>query len=104
MDKDKTLVSHADMIDCVKHGVQGPEVYAFTIDTLQESGSNSHKETTRRHTKQTFSLYDNKRYLTEDFHSLAYGHKDASQLIPMEEVIEHYHQESQGWRLKQGPR
>ena len=31
LDEDKTVVRHADMIKCVKHGTQGPEVYAWTI-------------------------------------------------------------------------
>ena len=78
MDKDKTLVRHSDMINCVKHGIHRPDVYAFTIDTIQESGSKANKMTTRKHIKQTFSLYDDKRYLIEDYHSCrSYGHKDA---------------------------
>ena len=34
---------HSDMINCVKHGIHRPDVYAFTIDTIQESGSKANK-------------------------------------------------------------
>ena len=90
MDKDKTLVRHKDMIDCVTKGIEGPEVYAWRIEAIKESGNNAHKMMTRKHTKKTFSLYDDKRYLIEDYHSLAYGHNDAKELIPMNEVRKTY--------------
>ena len=45
--------------------------------------------------KKTLSGYDNKRYLlSDDYRSLAYGHYNATELVPMEEVIERYHAKS----------
>ena len=86
MEKDKTLVRHNDMIDCVTKGIEGPEVYDWRIESIKQSGTDAHKMMTRKHKKKTFSLYDDKRYLIEDYHSLAYGHKDAKELIPIDEV------------------
>ena len=51
---------------------------------------------TRKHEKKTFSLYDDKRYLIEDYHSLAYGHKYAKELISMNEVRKTYHKKEIG--------
>ena len=66
------VVRHMDMIKCVKDG--------------KGSGKNIHRLVTKQYTKKTFSIADNKRYQTEDFHSLAYGHKDDTELISMNEV------------------
>ena len=40
--------------------------------------------------------------MREDYRSLAYGHKDISELIPMEEVIEHYHLRKKQLKNEQG--
>jgi hypothetical protein len=85
-DNDKTLVRHEDMIDCVTKGIEGHTVYAWRIETIKESGNESHKMISRKHEKKTLSLYDDKIYLIEDYHSLAYGHKYAKELISMNEV------------------
>ena len=86
MDKDKTLVRHNDMIDCVTKGIKGPKVYAWRIEAIKNNGDDYHTMVTRRHEKETFSPYYDKIYLNEDYHSLAYGHNDAKELIPMNEV------------------
>ena len=78
MDKDKTLVRHKYMIDCAKKGIEGSEVYAWRIEAIKESGTDPHNMVTRKHNKKTFSLYDDNIYLIEDYHSLAYGHNDAT--------------------------
>ena len=44
----------------------------------------------RKHEKKTLSLYDDKRYIIEDYRSLAYGHKDAKELISMNDVRKTY--------------
>ena len=90
MDKDKTLVRHNDMIDCATKVIEAPEVYARRIEAIRESGTDAHKMMTRKHKKKTFSLYDDNIYLIEDYHSLAYGHKDAKELISMNEVRKNY--------------
>ena len=51
---------------------------------------------TRKHIKKTIAMYDDKRYLlANDYHSLAYGHKDCGELIPMNKVRENYHKRLQ---------
>ena len=57
--------------------IEGPEIYAWRIEAIQDSGDDAHKTRTRKHSKKTFSAYDDKTYLTEDYHSLANGHNDA---------------------------
>ena len=47
--------------------------------------------TTRNHDTNTFSVYDDKIYQTEYYHSLAYCYKDAKNLIPMKQVRRMYH-------------
>ena len=96
MDKDKTLVRHKDMIDCATKGIEGPKVYAWRIEAIKDSGTDAHKMVTRKHEKKTFSLYDDKIYIIEDYHSLAYGHKDAKELISMNEVRKTYHKKEIG--------
>ena len=79
------------MIACVKEGIKGPDVYAMTIDTIRDTTIGPLKMSTRWHWKQTFTSYDDKRYQRkEDYHSLAYGHSEATPLIPMKEVIAKY--------------
>lgn len=80
----KAVVRHMDMIACVKEGKEAPKVSAYRIEAL--SSKNAHRVVTRQYTKKTFSIADNKRYQREDFHSLAYGHKDATELISMKQV------------------
>ena len=77
---DRTLIRHEDMIDCVLNGKIGKPITAYTIDALDD-----HRMVTKRHHKDyAFSIYDDKRYLLEDdYHSLAYGHYKATELIPM---------------------
>ena len=69
------------MIKCVKHGIEGPEVYARTIETIRESGNDAHKMATIWHIKKTFTTNDDKRYQTQNYHSLAYGHYEAKGLF-----------------------
>ena len=46
---------------------------------------------TRWHWKQTFTSYDDKRYQRkEDYHSLAYGHSEATPLVSLKETITRY--------------
>ena len=84
----KAVVRHADMIKCVKEGEEAPEVSAYRIEVL--TGKNAHRVVTKYYRKKTFSIADNKRYQTENFHSLAYGHKDAKELISMNDVRKNY--------------
>ena len=80
----KAVVRHIDMIKCVKEGKEAPKVSAYRIEVL--TGENAHRIVTKHYTKKTFSVADNKRYQTEDFHSLAYGHKDAKEFILMKDI------------------
>ena len=84
----KTVVRHSDMIKCVKEGKEAHEVSAYIIEVL--TGKNAHRVVTKYYKKKTFSIADNKRYQTENFHSLAYGHKDAKELISMDDVRRNY--------------
>ena len=52
MDKDKTLVRHKDMIDCATKGIEGPEVYAWRIEAIKDSGNDAHKMMTRQTCKE----------------------------------------------------
>ena len=46
---------------------------------------------TRWHWKQTFTSYDDKRYHRQnDYHSLAYGHSEATPLVSLKETITRY--------------
>ena len=64
------------MKDCVLLGVKGPNVEAWRIETIKQTGPESRKMVTRKHDKKTLTMYDDKRYLlANDYHSLAYGHK-----------------------------
>ena len=69
------------MLLCAKEGVKGPNVYAMTIETTRESGEKSHMMATRWHWKQSVTPFDNKRVLTEYYHSLAYGHFQSPKLV-----------------------
>ena len=75
----RTLVRHMDMIKCVKECIEAPQVSAYRIEALsgKEKEGNDHRVVTKQYMKRTFSVADNKRYQTEYFHSLVYGHKDA---------------------------
>ena len=68
---------------------------AYIIEALtgKKIGKNAHRVVTRQYTKKTFSIADNKIYQREEFHSLAYGHNDATELISMNEVRKTYHKE-----------
>ena len=87
---EKALVRHAEMIDCVKECKEGPEVFVYTIESLRGEGERAHKVITRKHRKKTFSVCDDKRYQLEDYHTLAYGHRNAKPTIPMTEVRKTY--------------
>ena len=84
----KAVVRHIDMIKCVKEGKEAPKVSAYRIEVL--TGKNTHRVVTKYYRKKTFSVADNKRYQTESSHSLAYGHKDATELISMNDVRKNY--------------
>ena len=87
--KNITLIRHANMKDCVLHGIKGPDVEAWRIETIKQYGPESHKMVTRKHDKKPITMYDDKRYLlANDYHSLAYGHKDCGELVPMSKVRE----------------
>ena len=101
-EKEKAMVRHTDMKACVLEGKKGPNIYPWRIDCIKQSGNDAHKMTTRKQKKHTFDLSNHSRYMREDYHSLAYGHKDAHPLIPMEEVIEHYHRRKQQVKNEQG--
>ena len=60
LDEAITLIRHADMIKCVKHGIEEPELYTWTIETIRESGNNAHKMATICHSKKAFTTYDDK--------------------------------------------
>ena len=87
---EKALVRHSDMIDCVKECKEGPEVFAYTIESLRGEGERAHKVITRKHGKKTFSVCDDKICQLEDYHTLAYGHHNAKPTIPMTEVRKTY--------------
>ena len=56
----------------------------MTIDTIRDVNLGPLKMATRWHWKQSLTPCDNKRYhRKDDFHSLAYGHSEATPLIPM---------------------
>ena len=78
------------MIACVKEGIKGHDVYAMTIDTIGDTVIGPLKMATRWHWKQTFTYYDDKIYQRKHYHSLAYGHSEATPLIPMKDVIAKY--------------
>jgi hypothetical protein len=91
LDENKPLIRHLDMIACVKEGIKAPDVYAMTIDTIRDSDIGPLRMATRWHWKQTFTSYDDKIYQRkEDFHSLAYGHSEATPLISLKETITRY--------------
>ena len=91
LDENKALIIHLDMIACVKEGIKGTDVYAMTIDTIRDTTIVPLKMATRWHWNQTFTSYYDKRHQRKEYyHSLAYGHSEATPLIPMKEVIAKY--------------
>ena len=81
------------MIPCVKEGIKAPDVYAMTIETIHEPNLGPIKMATRWHWKQTFTSYDDKRYhRQDDYHSLAYGHSEATPLFSLKDTIARYRQ------------
>ena len=66
----------------------------MTIETIHDTNLGPLKMATRWHWKQTFTSYDDKRYHREnDYHSLAYGHSKATQLVSLKETITRYRQD-----------
>ena len=90
LDENKALIRHLDIIACVKEGIKSPDVYAMTIDTIRDSNLGPLKMARRWHWKQTFTSYDDKRYHRPNYHSLAYGHSEATPLVSLKETITRY--------------
>ena len=90
--KDRTMIRHANMKYCVLHGMKGDDVEVWRIETIKQDGPNSHNMVIRKHIKKTIAMYDDKIYLlVNDYHSIAYGHKDCGELIPTSKVRKNYH-------------
>ena len=78
--------------DCLCQGrSRGPKIEAYRIESVKGDGIKAHKMITKKHSKYTFSVCDTKRFQREDYHTLAYGHKDDNPLIQFDEVRRLYH-------------
>ena len=47
-EKEKAMVRHSDMKDCVIEGKKGPDIYPWRIECIKKSGSNAHTMTTKK--------------------------------------------------------